>query len=147
MKIIINTLLILAASFLPFALKAQTFEWRLNNLTYSNVDPDGAGPAVGSTTFTLQIHAVSGSAAITGIGTGWAWQSTSAMLPTGAPCGTTSPSQPSNVSMAAAFTGFTYNYVDECSGTVNFTIGGQTFDRRASGSIDGSGASVTIGTS
>jgi hypothetical protein len=116
-------------------------------MSYSNVDPDGAGPAIGSTTFTLQIHAVSGSAAITGIGTGWAWQSSSAMLPTGAPCGTTSPTQPSNVSMSAAFAGFTYNYVDECSGTVNFSSGGQTFDRRASGSIDGSGASVNIGTS
>ena len=144
MKIIITTLFVLSAGFLPVS--AQTFEWRLNNMTYSNVDPDGAGAAIGSTTFTLQIHAVSGSAAITGIGTGWAWQSSAAMLPTGAPCGSPSAAQPSNVTMSAAFAGFTYNFVDECSGTVNFSTGGQTFDRRASGTIDGSGASITIGT-
>ena len=51
--------------------QAQLSEWRLNNATFTNVDPDGAGPATGSATFTLQIHTTSGSIPlVTGISTG-----------------------------------------------------------------------------
>ena len=108
------------------------------NPIYSSVDPDGAGPATGSVTFTLQIRAVSASIPnITGISTGWSWQSANAMLPTGSPCGTNSVTQPANITMSAAFAGFTYNNVNECSGSVNFSNGTQTFDRRSSGTIDG----------
>jgi hypothetical protein len=128
----------------------QALEWRLANPVYNNADPDGAGPAIGSVSFVLQIHTVSGSIPnITGISTGWSWQSSKAMLPTtGAvppTCGTNSISPPSNVVMSATFAGlgFTYNNVDQCSGTVNFSTGGQTFDRRSSGTIDGGTITLT----
>jgi hypothetical protein len=45
--------------------------------------------------------------------------------------------------MSATFAGFTYNNVVQCSGSVNFITGGQTFDRRASGAIDGGTISLT----
>ncbi|MEO8763178.1 MAG: T9SS type A sorting domain-containing protein [Ginsengibacter sp.] len=123
---------------------AQTVEWRLGNPTYSSVDPDGAGPATGSVAFTLQIHTLTGSIPnVTGISTGWSWQSANATLPAGVPCGVNSVTQPTNITMSAAFAGFTYNNVDECSGTVNFSTGGQTFDRRSSGTIDGGTITLT----
>lgn len=126
--------------------KAQTLEWRLGVPTYSAVDPDGAGPALGSATFTLQIHTTSGTIPdITGISTGWSYQTSRTMLPTGSPCGTNSVPQPANITMSTAFSsvGFTYNNVNECSGSVNFTAGGQTFDRRASGTVDGGTITLT----
>lgn len=139
--ILITGVIILSAS---LTTNAQTCEWRLANSTYSSVDPDGAGPATGSVTFTLQIHAVGASIPnITGISTGWSWQSANAMLPTGSPCGTNSVTQPANITMSAAFAGFTYNNVDECSGSVNFSNGTQTFDRRSSGTIDGGTITLT----
>ncbi|MBA2250426.1 MAG: T9SS type A sorting domain-containing protein [Chitinophagaceae bacterium] len=139
--ILLTSLIILSVS---TGIKAQVAEWRLNNVVYSSVDPDGGGPAKGSVTFTMQIHAVSTSIInITGISTGWSWQSANAMLPTGAPCGTNSVAQPSNITMSAAFTGFTYNNVNECSGSVNFSTGGQTFDRRSAGTIDGGTITLT----
>jgi len=125
---------------------AQVLEWRLVNPTYSNVDPDAGGPATGSVTFTLQIHTVSGSVSnVTGLSTGWSWQSTNAMLPTGSPCGTNSVTQPANITMSTTFAtaGFTYNNVDECSGSVNFSNGTETFDRRASGTVDGGTITLT----
>ncbi len=134
---------VLVCSF-SFRMNAQTCEWRLVNPTYSSVDPDGAGPATGSVTFTMQIHTISGSIPnMTGISTGWSYQSSNVMLPTGAPCGITSIPQPVNVTMSPAFAGWTYNYVNECSGTVNFTTGGQTFDRRSAGTIDGGSLTIT----
>lgn len=143
LKILILTCITIL--FVSFKIKAQVFEWRLTNPTFINVDPDGGGPAKGSATFKLQIHTTSGSIPnVTGISTGWSWQSVNAMLPTGSPCGTNSISQPSNITMSAAFTGFTYNNVNECSGTVNFTTSSQTFDRRATGTIDG--GSITLDT-
>ncbi|MFZ1529848.1 MAG: T9SS type A sorting domain-containing protein [Ferruginibacter sp.] len=48
------------------------------------------------------------------------------------------------MSTTMAGLGFTYNNVNECSGSVSFTAGGQNFDRRAAGSIDG--GSITIST-
>lgn len=123
----------------------QVCEWRLASPTYSAVDPDGdGGLATGSVTFTLQIHTVSGSIPnVSGFSTGWSWQSTNAMLPTGSPCGSISFPLPVNITMSAAFAAFTYNFVNECSGTVNFTTGSQTFDRRSSGTVDGGFITLT----
>lgn len=130
--------------FFSIHLQAQDLEWRLANPTFSSTDPDGAGPATGVATFTLQIHAIAGSIPnITGMSTGWCWQSSRAMLPTAGPvvptCGTPSIQQPSNITMSSELDalGFRYNYVDQCSGSVNITAGGETFDRRASGTVDG----------
>jgi hypothetical protein len=136
-KIIVITCVIILSVLIKT--NAQTTcEWRLAKPTYSNVDPDGAGLATGSVTFTLQVHTVSGTIPnVTGISTGWSWQSANAMLPTGSPCGMNSVTQPANIIMSPAFAGFTYNNVDECSGSVNFSNGSQTFDRRSSGTVDG----------
>lgn len=141
-KIILITSVLIV--FISFKTNSQTCEWQLVNPSFSNIDPDGAGPATGSVTFTLQVHTTGGSIAnVTGIGTGWSWQSSNAMLPTGSPCGTNSVIQPANITMSPAFAGFTYNNVDECSGSVNFSTGSQTFDRRAVGTIDGSSITLT----
>lgn len=135
-----------------FKTAAQLLEWRLINPTYSSADPDGVGPATGVVTFTLQIRTASAGVSlpnVTGMSTGFSWQSSRAMLPTSGPvpatCGTTSVQQPSNIIMAPALAtaGYTYNYVNQCSGTVNFTAGGQTFDRRAAGTVDG-GSAITL---
>lgn len=130
---------------------AQTLEWRLANPTFTAIDPDGAGPATGVAAFTLQIHTLSGTVSnITGLSTGWSWQSVNAMLPTGpAPvptCGTNSVAQPSNVVMSPTLAGmgFSYNNVNQCSGSVSFTAGGsQLFDRRAVGTVDGGTLNLT----
>lgn len=120
------------------------------NPTFSTTDPDGAGPATGVAAFTLQIHTLAGTVSnVTGISTGWSWQSATTMLPTGpapAPtCGANSVAQPSNVTMSPAMAalGFTYNNVNQCSGNVNFTVGGRTFDRRAVGTVDGGAVDLT----
>lgn len=127
-----------------------TLEWRLTNPTFTATKPDGGGSATGVATFTLQIHTQSGTASnITGMSTGWSWQSANAMLPTGpapAPtCGTNSVAQPGNVTMSAALAalGFTFNNVNQCSGNVEFSAGGQTFDRRAVGTVDGGSLILT----
>ena len=76
-KIILVTIIIVFS--VSVKINAQTCEWRLANPTFSAVDPDGAGPATGSVTFTLQIHTTSGSIPnVTGISTGWSWQSSNA---------------------------------------------------------------------
>src|SRR6478672_6112774 len=132
--------------FLSAALSAntQTLEWQLVNPVFNPADPDGGGPATGSVTFTLQVRTTSGTLSnVTGLSTGWSWQSANAMLPTGSPCGTNSVTQPANITMSSAFAGFTYNNVDECSGSVNFSNGSQTFDRRASGTVDGGTITLT----
>ncbi|WP_255154600.1 T9SS type A sorting domain-containing protein [Ferruginibacter sp. HRS2-29] len=118
---------------------AQVCEWRLANPVYNPVDPDGAGPATGTVSFTLQVHTTSGTITqVSGISVGWCWQTANAMLPTGINCGLSVP-PPSNVTVnpVLAGLGFTYNNVDQCSGTVNFSTGGETFNRRSSGSFDG----------
>ncbi|RYE09101.1 MAG: hypothetical protein EOP51_33410, partial [Sphingobacteriales bacterium] len=131
---------------------AQVLEWRLANPTFSSTDPDGAGPATGVATFTLQIHTLSGTINnITGMSTGWSWQLANAMLPTvpaPAPtCGTNSVAQPSNVTMSSTFAalGFSYNNVNQCSGSIDFTVGGRTFDRRAVGTVDGGTINLSTG--
>jgi hypothetical protein len=121
-----------------FTTKAQVCEWRLVNPVYSSTDPDGGGLAVGSVTFTLQLHTVAGSVSnVNAISVGWAYQNANTLLPTGMPCGSAA-NQPSNVVLSTAFTtaGFQYNTVNECSGTVNFSTGGQTFDRRSAGTLE-----------
>ncbi|MEX0635395.1 MAG: hypothetical protein WD135_01400, partial [Ferruginibacter sp.] len=118
---------------------AQVCEWRLGNETYNNTDPDGAGPATGSVTFTLQVHTVSGTIPdVTAMSTGYNYQSSKAMLPTTITnCLLTN--NPSNVTVSAAFLagGYAYLSVNQCS-PINVTTGGETFDKRAIGTLEGS---------
>jgi Secretion system C-terminal sorting domain len=121
------------------------FEWRLTNATFNSADPDGSGVATGSVTFTLQVRTRVAAVVIpiTAMTTGFCWQNANALVPTGVACGANSIPQPSNISMSPAFSGYTYNNVNQCSGAVNFTTGGQLFDRRAVGTVDG-GLDVNI---
>jgi hypothetical protein len=126
---------------------SQLCEWQLTNQTYNATDPDAAGPATGSVTFTLQLHTVSGSIPnVTLITLGFSFQSANAMVPTAVGCGNVS--SPSNIFVSPEFTtaGYTYSSVVQCN---NFPqiAGGQNFDRTASGSLDGTvGAGVTLTT-
>ncbi len=129
--------------FVSFKIKAQTFEWRVANPTYSSVDPDAAGPATGSVTFTLQIHTTSGTVNnINELATGWSYQSGAAMIPTSPGC--VVGSNPANVTISAPFTAgaFTYTTVNECA-VFSQTTGGQTFDRTVAGTLDGTGINLT----
>ena len=129
--------------FAPLKINAQTCEWRLANPTYSNVDPDGAGPAKGSVTFTLQIHTTGATINnINILATGWSYQSDAAMIPTTPGCSIVS--NPANVTISAAFltAGFAYTTVNQCA-AFSQTTGGQTFDRTSSGSLDGTGINLT----
>lgn len=145
---IVSTLKSLALAFmfvavLSFEVKAQVCEWQLNNVVYSSIDPDGAGPAVGSVTFTLQIHTTAGTIPnVNVIATGWNWQSTRAMIPTTPGCAIVS--NPANVTVSPAFTaaGFAYTTVNQC-GIFNQTLGGEVFDRRAVGTLDGTAITLT----
>lgn len=134
-------IIILCAS--SFNLNAQTCEWRLGNATYSGIDPDGAGPAVGSVTFTMQIHTTSGTIAnVNDISTGWSYQSANFMIPTTPGCAVVS--NPANVTMSAAFTtgGFVYTTVNQC-GAFSQIAGGQSFDTRTVGTIDGTAIDIS----
>jgi hypothetical protein len=127
----------------PLKINAQTFEWRLANPTYSNVDPDGGGPATGSVTFTLQIHTTGATVnSINELATGWSYQSGAAMLPTSPGCSVVS--NPANVTVSSAFLagGFAYTTVNQCV-AFSQTIGGQTFDETAVGTLDGTGINLT----
>ena len=138
--IAVTCFLILAVS---FKMKAQTFEWRLANPIYSSVDPDGAGPATGSVTFTLQIHTTGATINnINVLATGWSYQSGAAMIPTSPGCAIVS--NPANVTVSAAFTGGSFNYttVNQCT-AFSQTTGGQPFDRTVVGSLDGTGINLT----
>ena len=122
---------------------AQTCEWRLTNATYSSVDPDGAGPAVGSVTFTMQIHTTSGTITnVNTISTGWSYQSANLMIPTTPGCAVVS--DPANVTLSAAFTtgGFAFTTVNQC-GTFSQTAGTQNFDTRSVGTLDGTGIDIS----
>lgn len=126
-----------------FKLHAQTCEWKLVNPTYSGTDPDGAGPATGSVTFTMQIHTTSGTINnVNTISTGWSYQSASLMIPTSPGCSIVS--NPSNVSISAAFTtaGFSFSTVNQC-GSFSQTTGGQTFDKRAVGTLNGTSINIS----
>ncbi len=140
-KVQILSCIILSA--ISFNLKAQTSEWRLVNPVYSGVDPDGAGPASGSVTFTMQIHTTSGTITnVNAISTGWSYQSASAMIPTTPGCAVVS--NPANVTMSPDFVtgGFAYTTVNQC-GLFNQTTGGQTFDMRAVGTLDGTSIDIS----
>jgi len=127
-----------------FELQAQpTCEWRLANATYSGTDPDGAGPALGSITFTMQIHTTSGT--ITGvndISTGWSFLSTDLMIPTTPGCSVVS--NPANVSLSAGFIagGFAFTTVNQC-GAFSQTAGGKSFDTRSVGTLSGTSIDIT----
>ena len=113
----------------------QQFEWRLNNSTYSNVDPDGVGPANGSVTFTLQLHTISATVtSIRVIATGFSFQSTKAMIPTNPGCATVID-DPANITVGSFFSS-SYSSVSQCNNFVQ-TIGSNTFDRTAAGTLDG----------
>ena len=135
---------IIVLSAFSFAIKAQTVcEWRLNSPTYSAVDPDGAGPATGSVTFTMQIHTISGTVSnVNAISTGWSYQSASSMIPTTPGCAVVS--NPANVTMSAAFLagGFAFTTVNQC-GSFNQTVGGHDFDKRAVGTLDGTDINIS----
>jgi len=140
-KFIIVTLVIIL--YVPLKINAQTVEWRLANPTYSNVDPDGAGPATGSVTFTLQIHTTGATINnVNVLATGWSYQSGAAMIPTSPGCAIVS--NPANVTVSAAFLtgGFAYTTVNQCA-AFSQTTGGQTFDRTAAGTLDGTGINLT----
>ena len=112
-KIIMVTCVIILS--VSFKIKAQTCEWRLANPTFSSVDPDGAGPATGSVTFTLQIHTTGATINnINVVATGWSYQSSAAMIPTTPGCATSNQScKCYNVCRFCRF--FTYNKVNQCA--------------------------------
>ena len=112
---------------------AQLCEWRLTNETYNITDPDAAGPATGSVTFTLQVRTTSGTIPdVTAISVGFSYQSSLAMIPTTPGCAIVST--PANVAVSSAFAagGYTYSVVNQC-GSFSQTSDGQTFDKRAVG--------------
>lgn len=124
-------------------IKAQVCEWRLIDANYSGTDPDGAGPALGSVTFKLQIHTTAGSIPnVNVLATGFSYQSANAMIPTTPGCAIVS--NPANVTVSPTFAGggFAYTVVNQC-GIFNQTAGGQNFDRRAVGTLDGTGITLT----
>ncbi len=150
LNITIGTFIITAVAvlFLSNRSFSQTCEWRLANQTYSSVDPDGAGPATGSATFTLQAHTVSGTVAnVNAISTGFSYQSAFAMIPTTPGCAIVS--NPANITVSPFYTtgGFSYTTVNQCSvltpGGSEITTGGQTFNRRAVGTMDGTSVNIT----
>ena len=119
---------------------AQILEWRLVNPTYDGTDPDGAGPATATVGFTLQIRSTGANVSnVDYIVTGFSYQSSKAMIPTGTagPGCSASANGPANITLSAAAiaAGFSYNAVNQC---LNFTqtAGTQTFDRRAIGVME-----------
>lgn len=139
-------LMVIIAVCSSYTLKAQLCEWRLGNGTYSSADPDGAGVATGSVTFTLQLHTVSGTIPlVTGISTGYNYQSARAMVPTTVNCPLAS--SPSNITLSAAFLAGGYSYLDvnQCSPFVQ-TGGTESFNSRAVGTLQAAGVGVTLTT-
>jgi len=121
---------------------AQVCEWRLANMNFINVDPDGAGPATGEVNFTLQIRTTSGTINnVNAISTGYSYQSAFAMIPTSPGCAAVS--NPANIVLSTAFStaGFSY-FANQCN-VFTQTGGSQTFDRRASGVLDGGVINLT----
>ena len=138
-KILLFNLLLLLVS--AANAQIQTFEWRLNNPTFSNVDPDGIGPAKGSVTFTLQLHTVSATVtSIRVIATGFSFQSNKAMVPTDPGCATVID-DPANITVGSFFSS-SYSSVSQCNNFVQ-TIGSNTFDRTAAGTLDGLPRTIT----
>jgi hypothetical protein len=115
---------------------AQTYEWRLSNVVFNSTDPDAAGPATGSVQFTMQLRLESGTGvSLTGISTGYSWQSTAAMIPTIPSCATVN--SPANITLSSAFStaGFVFNTVNQCNSFAQST-GGRNFDRTVAGTLE-----------
>ena len=128
--------------------KAQDCEWRLGKATYSNVDPDGAGPAVGSATFTLQLRSLNGPIPqVTASSNGWSYQSSKLMVPNNPGCAILN--QPANVAISAEFAaeGYFYSLVNQC-GNVSPAqqCGGQALDKRVAGTLETNGNGITLTT-
>ena len=123
---------------------SQVYEWRLTNPSFNPTDPDGAGSATGSVQFTLQMRLASGTGVpLTGISTGFSWQSAKATIPAAPGCATVS--SPANVTLSSAFTtaGFLYNTVNQCNSRPD-NAGGQSFDRTAAGTLE-SATGINLG--
>jgi hypothetical protein len=138
--------LFIIATIFAFQVNAQTLEWRLVSAGYNSADPDGAGPAKASVSFTLQVHTTSGTVTnINTISTGWSYQLTNHMVPTGA-SGPGCPSQvsnPANVVVSPTFgTDWHYNTVNEC-GVAPQVADTKIFDTRAVGTFEGNPTSIT----
>ena len=146
-KFTIKSIILLTSIFLGVNqyVSAQDFEWRLGNSTYSSVDPDAAGPATGSVTFTLQVHTVSVSIpTVTALTLGYSYQPALAMLPTTTGC--TSTITPTNTVISPEFTtaGFVYETVNQCNVIGSEITGGQNFTRKTAGSLlSGPGLTIT----
>lgn len=128
---------------LPRTVPAQVCEWQLANVVYSNTDPDGAGPALGTVSFDLRVHTVSGTINnVNVLSTGWSWQTAKAMVPASPGCSILSA--PANVTMLPPFStaGFSFTTVNECN-VIALTAGGQSFNRRVTGTLDGPGITLT----
>ncbi|MCW3110543.1 MAG: type sorting protein [Segetibacter sp.] len=123
---------------------SQVAEWRLVFKNYVGDNPDGAGPAVGTAQFSLEMRAVSGTISAREISVGYSYQSTKAMVPTTSTCATTNAT-PSNITVSPEFVNagyLTYNNVNQCNITATST-GGQLFDRTASGNLDQGAITLT----
>lgn len=136
-------LIVFSICFVQQTVVAQICEWRLANATYNTTDPDGAGPATGFVTFTLQAHTVSGTVTnVNAISTGFSYQSSNAMIPTTPGCAIVS--NPANITVSPYYVsgGFAYTTVNQC-GIFSQSAGGQSFDRRAVGTMDGTNVTIT----
>ncbi|RYF91128.1 MAG: T9SS type A sorting domain-containing protein [Chitinophagaceae bacterium] len=114
---------------------SQACEWQLVLQSYSDVDPDGAGPATGSASFTLQLRSTSVNIPDVGvITTGFSYQSAAAMVPTNPGCATVS--SPANITVSPEFAaaGFVYETVFQCN-AVDFPAGTEIYNRTAAGSL------------
>lgn len=131
--------LLAVALFFSISAFSQTVEWRLVRDSYSAVDPDGAGPAIGSVVFGLDMRAVGADVNdITQISVGYTYQSASALVPTiGGPGCTANVNAPANIVMGSAFStaGFSFTQVSQCTPFTTNTSS-QTFNRTAAGTID-----------
>jgi hypothetical protein len=132
-----NLIIAILACFLYMNASAQTVEWRLVQDSYNNNNPDGAGPAVGTVVFGLEMRAVGGVVNdITQISVGYSYQSVSAMVPTAPGCAI-NVNSPANVVVGPTFAsvGFQYTQVAQCN-VLSTTTGAQVFDRTAAGTLD-----------
>jgi hypothetical protein len=91
----------------------------------------------------MQIHTVSGTINnVNTISTGWSYQSAASMIPTTPGCAVVS--NPANVTLSAALLagGFAFTTVNQCVAFSQMT-GGQNFDSRAVGTLDGTGINIS----
>ncbi len=101
---------------------AQTVSIRVAQVSYSNVDPDGAGPATGSVVMRFELSATANLLA-DGIPFSMVFQSSKLMA---TPTNTTVKSGP----LAAAPTNWNQTVDNRAGNPANVTYGGQNFDKR-----------------